>query len=64
MGVTRLQEMANEFVEGVTADSLIVIFKTARRAIVEKMKRDGWDASQTLEMQRSWIDREKKLRTK
>jgi len=56
--------MASELIKGETADSLISIFKAARRAKVEQMKRDGWDPSQTLAVQRAWIDREKRNKTK
>lgn len=44
--------------------SLINSYMTDRRSLIDKMQKDGWDVSQSLESQREWLLKQKKEKTK
>ena len=63
-GDSEVCEMADKEVKRGPAGSLIEVYMTDRQVLIKRMQRNGWDASQTLEQQRKWIDGEKRNKTK
>lgn len=44
--------------------SLINSYMTDRRSLIDRMQKDGWDVSQSLESQREWVRKQKREKTK